>query len=140
MHAKKSATEIRSAVNYLPPINSRILLLLNRLRMPLLLKIKNRYAKLHKKWSDSRVRMMKEMGLSGGDGDVAAICPVCNLDRRNVNLEKREGTKELKGGTGNISKKIEKPVNQVRSGVAVVKAGMTWKRKSAKSGGSEKSP
>eukprot|EP00520_Triparma_pacifica_P020288 CAMPEP_0118643752 /NCGR_PEP_ID=MMETSP0785-20121206/6560_1 /TAXON_ID=91992 /ORGANISM="Bolidomonas pacifica, Strain CCMP 1866" /LENGTH=1015 /DNA_ID=CAMNT_0006535439 /DNA_START=1240 /DNA_END=4283 /DNA_ORIENTATION=- len=101
-----------------------------RHKIPLLSKIKSRYSKLHKKWSDTRVKMMKELSLSGGDGDVAAICPVCNLDRRNVRLDKREGTKELKGGVGQLSKKIERPVKQVQTSVSVMKMGKSWKRKS----------
>ena len=101
-----------------------------RHRMPLLGKIRSRYSKLHKKWSETRVKMMKELSLSGGDGDVAAICPVCNLDRRNVQLEKREGAKELKGGTGQFTKKIEKPVKQVQTTVGVMKMAKSWRSKS----------
>ena len=52
-----------------------------KVRMPLLVKIKNRYGKLHKKWQSERMRRMKDMGLSGGEGDVAAVCPICNVDK-----------------------------------------------------------
>ncbi|GMH71443.1 hypothetical protein TrST_g6011 [Triparma strigata] len=99
-----------------------------KVRMPLLVKIKNRYGKLHKKWQSERMRRMKDMGLSGGEGDVAAVCPICNVDKRNVKIDRREGAKPLNGGTGQLSKKIEKPVKMVSTTTNVMKFSQKWKR------------
>ncbi|GMH87253.1 hypothetical protein TL16_g10796 [Triparma laevis f. inornata] len=103
---------------------------IQRVRMPLLVKIKNRYGKLHKKWQNERMRRMKDMGLAGGEGDAAAVCPICNVDKRNVKLDRREGAKPLNGGTGQLSKKIEKPVKMVNTASNVLSFSQKWKRRS----------
>ena len=70
--------------------------------------------------------------MSGGEGDLAAVCPICNIDKRNLKDDKREGTKELKGGTGGLSKKIERPVKMVDTVSAVQRLGKRWSQKSLK--------
>jgi chromosome segregation ATPase len=99
---------------------------LNRLKLPLLMKVRSRYGKLHKKWQGERVKRMKELSLAGGDGDVAAVCPICNVDKRNVKNDERHAGKELKGGTGSLSKKIEKPVKQLGVAAKVGSIGRKW--------------
>ena len=114
-----SFNELRSQIDHI-----------HRLRVPLLTKLRGRYGKLHKKWSLERQRRMRDCGLSGGAGDLAAVCPICNLDKRNMKEDKREGTKELQGGAGGLTKKIERPVKMVETINTVNKLGKSWRQKS----------
>jgi hypothetical protein len=57
------------------------------------------------------------------------VCPICNLDKRNVKEKETHAGKELKGGTGQLSKKIEKPVRQVQAVVRSNTLAKKWRSK-----------
>ena len=73
---------------------------------------------------------MRDCGLSGGAGDLAAVCPICNVDKRNLKEDTREGAKPLQGGSGGLSKKIERPAKMVDTVNTVQKLGKSWRQKS----------